>query len=126
MTATELAERRKTAAGMANNVGTQAGRIAATATTAAAVPGLHTPVAEAVAVGATVVNFGATVTQQLLSPNAGALGADAIGTAVGEASNAIPGYGKLVGPVVNEITETGKSSSWATNVQNWINERLTK
>jgi hypothetical protein len=72
------------------------------------------------------VQIGATAVQHALQPNPGALGVDTVGTGIAEASKAIPRYGKLVAPVVNEVNESVKNSSVGQAIQNWINERLKK
>lgn len=84
------------------------------------------PAAAATAITANVVQIGATAVQHALQPNPGALGVDTVGTGIAEASKAIPRYGKLVAPVVNEVNESVKNSSVGQAIQNWINERLKK
>ncbi len=84
------------------------------------------PAAAATAITANVVQIGATAVRHALQPNPGALGVDTVGTGIAEASKAIPRYGKLVAPVVNEVNESVKNSSVGQAIQNWINERLKK
>lgn len=84
------------------------------------------PAAAATAITANVLQIGATAVQHALQPNPGALGVDTVGTGIAEASKAIPRYGKLVAPVVNEVNESVKNSSVGQAIQNWINERLKK
>ena len=84
------------------------------------------PAAAATAITANVVQIGATAVQHALQPKPGALGVDTVGTGIAEASKAIPRYGKLVAPVVNEVNESVKNSSVGQAIQNWINERLKK
>ena len=84
------------------------------------------PAAAATAITANVLQIGATAVQHALQPNPGALGVDTVGTGIAEASTAIPRYGKLVAPVVNEVNEAVKNSSIGQAIENWINERLKK
>lgn len=84
------------------------------------------PAAAATAITANVLQIGATAVQHALQPKPGALGVDTVGTGIAEASKAIPRYGKLVAPVVNEVNESVKNSSVGQAIQNWINERLKK
>ena len=84
------------------------------------------PAAAATAITANVLQIGATAVQHALQPNPGALGVDTVGTGIAEASKAIPRYGKLVAPVVNEVNESVKNPSVGQAIQNWINERLKK
>jgi filamentous hemagglutinin len=109
LTEHEMADRRMNVAEVANTVGTQAGRVGATAIAASAIPGPHEPAAAATAITANVVQIGATAVQHALQPNPGALGVDTVGTGIAEASKAIPRYGKLVAPVVNEVNESVKT-----------------
>lgn len=122
----EFKERRENLADGASWAGQQAGRIASTATAAAAVPGTHVPLAEGVSVMATAANYALTVLQQMVRPNAGALAADTVTSGIGEAANAVPGFGKLIAPVVNEALEAGKASAWSNDAQKKINESLRK
>ncbi|MCY1329891.1 adhesin HecA family repeat [compost metagenome] len=122
----ELNDRRENFADGAGWAGQQAGRIASAATAAAAIPGAHVPLADGVSVMATAANYALTVLQQAVRPNAGSLAADTVAAGVGEAANAIPGYGKLLAPVVNEAVEAGKASDWSNDAQKKINDSLRK
>lgn len=62
--------------------------------------------------------------QHALLPNPGALTLDTGGTFISEVSNKIPGFGKMVAPVVNEVSEAVKNSGVGQTIQNTINERL--
>jgi filamentous hemagglutinin len=105
-------------------VSTQSGRIGSVAAAAGAIPGPHTPVSEATALAAGVVGLATSGIEQLLRPNVGSLGTDLFFSSIGEISNAIPGYGKLIAPVTNEAIETAKKSSWSIAFQDWINKVL--
>ena len=125
-TQAQINDRRNNTADFFSAVGTQAGRVGATATASGAIPGPHVPAAEALAISSSVINLGATIIQQMLRPNAGSLAADTLTTGIGEATAATPGYGKILGPVVNEALEAGKNTTWSTDYQNSLNKKLKK
>ncbi|GLC91833.1 hypothetical protein Tamer19_12410 [Cupriavidus sp. TA19] len=124
--AEEIANRRTAVADAASYLGTQAGRVGAAATAAGTVPGPHVVAADALAAVATAANLAITAIQQVAKPNPGGLAADTISAGLGEAANAIPGYGKALAPVVNEFIELGKNSAASSAAQDKLNKALQK
>src|SRR5450830_581111 len=129
-----LANRQNNAADFAGWMATQSGRFSSAATAygayLASQPNAVSQAGAAIQFGmagtATTVGFGASALEQLLRPNAGSLAADVFFSGISEASNAIPGYGGVIAPIVNEANEVEKQSGWSTYFQNLINKGLGK
>jgi len=129
-----LANRQNNAADFAGWMATQSGRFSSAATAygayLASQPNAVSQAGAAIQFGmagtATTVGFGASALEQLLRPNAGSLAADVFFSGISEASNAIPGYGGVIAPIVNEANEVAKQSGWSTYFQNLINKGLGK
>ncbi|MGU7776369.1 hemolysin, partial [Burkholderia sp. MR1-5-21] len=100
---------RNTTADTASMISTNAGRVSASAGAAAALPGPHSPEAAALSFGATAVGLGASALQQALNPTPRPFITDSL-VDVGNffVSDRYP----LLSPVLNEIAEYIKGSSW--------------
>ncbi|NMM07116.1 hemagglutinin repeat-containing protein [Polaromonas sp.] len=107
----------------ASTLSRQAGVVAAGAVAVSSQVGPYGQSAKAVAVGATVIGFGADVVEQVMKPNVGQTSANLIGFGVGVSIEPLPG-GKVVAPLTNEIIEAVKSSSTVQSISTRINEFL--
>ena len=107
----------------ASTLSRQAGVVAAGAVAVSSQVGPYGQPAKAVALGATVIGFGADVVEQVMKPNTGQTLVNLIGTGAGTLVEQLPG-GKVVAPLTNEIIEAGKNSSTAQNVTSRVNQLL--
>ncbi|WP_275795180.1 hemagglutinin repeat-containing protein [Ralstonia syzygii] len=117
----EFTARRNAVADTANNLGTQAGRVGATAgavaSANAANPAVGVPAAT-IAFGATVVGTVAGGVEQLFRPDVGQYGAENV---LGLVNYYISDRYPAVGPVINEVGEVMKATPTMTDIKNAIN-----
>jgi len=123
MTDAEFNARRTGLADVANNFGTQAGRVSATAGAVAyansANPVIGVPAA-AISFGFGVVNFAAGGIEQIARPDIGQYSYEnALGLGVKVASDRFP----VFSPAINEAGEAIKSSQTSSDIKNWINNQ---
>jgi len=123
MTDAEFNARRTGIADVANNFGTQAGRVSATAGAVAyansANPVIGVPAA-AISFGFGVVNFAAGGIEQIARPDIGQYSYEnALGLGVKVASDRFP----VFSPAINEAGEAIKSLQTSSDIKNWINNQ---
>lgn len=116
-------ETKQEIAGGAERLGRQAGVIGAAATAASAVPGPHQPITGATAVGATAIDIGATVVEQLVRPDTGKLVVDTALTGTGVVVERVPVVGPVAAPITNEMLEEWKKSGASQSFQQWVNQQ---
>ena len=117
------AQTREAIADSASNISRQAGVVAAGAVAVSSQAGPYGQPAKAVAVGATVVGFGADAVEQAMRPNIGQTSINLIGFDVGASIEPLPG-GKIVAPLTNEVIETVKNSDAVRSLSTRINESV--
>ena len=111
-----------TAAGveMTSFVSRTAGIVGSTATTAAATPGPHQPVATGTAIVAQTVGLAADAVEQLIKPDVGKVTHDLLlAIAQRDIDRRLP----LVVPLTNEVRTLWQQSGSAQPFETWVNER---
>ena len=109
---------RDTTAGAASMISTNAGRISAAATTAAAFPTPYAAVYEAIAFGSTATGMAADAVVQLVRPNVGLYIQNSSTTL---ASNAATIKWPFASYAINETANTVNNSNWGAAAQGYIN-----
>ena len=107
----------------ASTLSRQAGVVAAGAVAVSSQAGPYGQPAKAVAVGATVIGFGADVVEQLVRPDTGQVVVNASSLILQTLAEQTP-IGKVATPITNEILEAWKISGSSLSVQEWVNSRL--